>query len=97
MRTITITSLDHSNLKEAYRNHKKPHVRNRAHAILLNVEGFKIKDIAKIFRVRTRTIYQWLNRWEELGYQGLLITKDRGRKADIDLKDPQVVKVIKKR
>ncbi len=97
MRYINLTDLDKENLEQAYKNHPKFHVRQRSQALLLNGEGTQVKDIAKIFNVRTRTIYTWLDRWESMGIIGIFIMPGRGIKPHLSIKDTKVVQEVKKK
>jgi len=95
-------------LEEGYRNHSKAHFRNRCHSILLSNEGYEISIIAALYKVRTRTIYTWFNRWEQGGISGLIMVKGRGIKAKLDnlskeeleevkeviKEDPQSLKIV---
>lgn len=46
-------------------------MRHRAHAILLSDLKRSVEDIAQIFRVCTKTAASWIDRWNELGMDGL--------------------------
>lgn len=70
-------------LSECQKKHKKSHVRNRSHAILLSAEGKNVVFIAQLFKVRTRTVYEWFNRWESNGIMGIMLMPGRGRKAKL--------------
>ena len=74
-------------LLECRKKHKKSHVRDRSHAILLSVEGKEVSFIAELFKVRTRTIYEWFNRWESNGIMGVMLKPGRGCKAKLDTID----------
>jgi transposase len=50
---------------------KTKRVRHRAHAILLSHGGKAIREIAEIFQVDRNTVSAWLDRWDELGIEGL--------------------------
>jgi transposase len=50
---------------------KTKRVRHRAHAILLSHGGKTISEIAEIFQVDRNTVSAWLDRWDELGIEGL--------------------------
>jgi transposase len=83
-----------STLEEGFCNHPKPYFRNRCKSILLSSEGFKVKDIAKIFKTRTRTIYTWIHRYKTFGIMGLSIYSGRGVKSKMDdLSEPQINKI----
>lgn len=83
-------------LEEGSRNHNKPHFRDRCKSILMSADGYKVPDIAGLFKVRSRTIYTWFDRWEEMGIAGLMILPGRGIKAPLDNVDDQQVKQIRK-
>lgn len=77
-------------LEDAWKNNEKHHYRNRCKCILMNNEGYGAVAIANFFGVRSRTVYAWLDRWEESGISGLDIRRGRGRKAKLDnLNDEQ--------
>jgi len=96
MRKIELAPIDRTMLEEAERNHHKAHVRNRCKAILMSDQGFKVKEIAHCFSVRTRTIYDWMNKWESKGYLGLIIQPGRGKAPTLDLGNKETVGHIKK-
>jgi len=58
MRQIILLPEEEQTLTEGYKNHPKFHFRLRCHAILLSHNGVRVKEIAKIAKTRTRTIYQ---------------------------------------
>lgn len=57
----------------------------------------QVKEIAALFSVRTRTIYFWMDRWEQMGLCGLWIQSGRGLKAALAVEDAQVVSLGKKK
>lgn len=64
--------------------------RNRAHALILSSNGKSKDELAEIFEVSQRTIYNWFNGFKLTGIESLAIQKGRGRKpilnADRDKK-----------
>lgn len=82
-------------LEQGYKHSKKPHFRNRCHSLLLSEEGYKVSQIAKLYKVRTRTIYTWFNRWESHGIAGLMILPGRGIKAKLDELSPEQIEEVK--
>lgn len=94
-----LTEEEIQTLLEGYQNSQKAHFRNRCHSILLSSEGYKVSEIAAFYKVRTRTIYTWFNRWESNGILGLILQKGRGVKAKLDQLSPeefeQVTEAIK--
>lgn len=93
MRKIkSLTPEEKKTLEEGYRNNSKPHFRNRCHSILLSFEGYPVSEIAQLYKVRTRTIYTWFNRWKNQGIMGLMTAKGQGIKAKLDsLTEQQII------
>lgn len=96
MRKIThLSQEEKQTLEEGYRNNSKAHFRNRCHSILMSYEGYKVKEIARIYKVRIRTIYTWFDNWEAHGISGLIMAKGRGVKAKLDQLCEQQVHTLK--
>lgn len=96
MRKINhLTPEEKQTLEEGYRNSSKPHFRNRCHSILVSNEGYKVKDIASLFKVRTRTIYTWFDNWETHGICGLIMRTGRGVKAELDHLSKEQMQTLK--
>lgn len=55
--------------------------RHRAHALLLLNIGKNKNELAEIFEVSLRTIYNWINDFKADGIKSLAIQKGRGRKT----------------
>lgn len=83
-RILNLSSSEQATLEAGYKNSRKHHFRNRCHSILLSYEGYTVSEIAKLYKVRSRTIYTWFNRWESMGLVGLMILQGRGVKAKLD-------------
>jgi len=79
-----VTKEEHENLEWGYKNHPKAHFRKKCHSILLSIEGYTVAEIAALYKVRTRTVYTWFNRWELYGILGMQLFKGRGVKAILD-------------
>jgi len=58
-------------LKAIFNNSEKPRTRHRAHAILLSSDDFSVDEIARICSVDRDTISRWIDKWEQLGFEGL--------------------------
>ena len=84
-------------LEEGYKNHVKSHVRQRCQALLLSDEGWQVKQIAKLYHTRSRTIYTWMNRWQDMGLAGVMILPGRGVKPKLSIQDQLVVEKVKKK
>jgi transposase len=88
---IIIPEIEKEMLEAIFRNHEKPHMRNRAQALLLRFEGFSVATLALMFKIRQHTIYDWIVRYKAQGFMGLKIIPGRGLKAPMnDLNDPQI-------
>lgn len=83
-------------LEHGYRNHGKHHFRQRCHSLLLSARGVEVKQIAELCSVRTRTVYFWMDRWEQMGLGGLSIQPGRGLKAALRVEDAGLVSLLKK-
>ncbi len=66
-----LTASDIITLEEGFRNSKVEKFRDRCQCLLLSNKGHKVKRLANIFSVRTRTIYTWFNRYLASGIIGL--------------------------
>ena len=78
-----ILELDKETIKllwRIYRDSKKYQVRQRAHAIILINKGYKILQVADIFAVSRKTIYNWQNNWFEGKFTGPYNQTGTGRK-----------------
>lgn len=74
-------------LHDLMKTHPVSQVRHRAHAILLNDQGYPINQLAEIFFVDRETITNWLNRFDEGGLRGLENKPRPGRPRVIDRAD----------
>jgi len=97
MRFIKLTKEDRETLENGYRDFAKHHFRQRCQSILLSDEGITVPELAKMFKVRTRTIYTWMDRWTTFGVEGLKILPGRGIKAKLKITDPDLVDLVKKK
>lgn len=75
------------------KNGKSKQERVRAHALVLSNDGHKSQEIADIFDVTQRTVFQWFKDFKELGLNSLIIQSGRGRKTKLSVeKDLETVK-----
>jgi transposase len=91
---LLLPDLEKETVEAMFRNHRKPYIRNRAKAILLRSEGFSVATIAKMFNTRFQTVYEWLRRYKDKGFIGLIILPGRGLKAKMNVLDASQVEVI---
>lgn len=67
-------------LNRIYRESRHHQVRQRAHFLILVSQNVKNENLIKIFKFSYKTMYNWLNRWEDEGMLGLYNKPGRGRK-----------------
>ncbi len=80
-------------LLEISKNGKSKQERVRAHALILSNDGLKSHEIANVFDVTARTVFQWFKDYKELGLESLTIQAGRGRKPKLSVeKDLETVK-----
>ena len=80
---IVLTEEQRDELEDVRDHHSKPYMRERAAAILKIADGASGFETARRLLNRPHwqdTIYEWCQRYRELGIQGLQIRKGRGRK-----------------
>lgn len=85
-------------LEKLIKNEKNLKIKDKARAILLMKKNYKQYEVAEIFRVTERTLYNWKTRYEQHGYDGLRDKPIPGR--DTFLNDEDMVKLkelLKKR
>ena len=70
-------------LEAGFNNSIKAHFRRKCHSILLSNKGYTVSEIAKLYNVRTRTVYTWFNNWAS-GISGLILRVGQGKKAKLD-------------
>ena len=80
-------------LLEMSKNANSKQERIRAHALVLSNNGKKSQEIATIFDVTQRTVFQWFKDFKEKGFDSLVQQKGRGRKPKLSVeKDLEIVK-----
>jgi len=78
-----LTQETRSLLTRIHKYSQYPHVRQRAHCILLSFRGYSVQQLQDVFQVSPLTIYNWLNAWESRCLGGLYDRKGRGRKPKL--------------
>ena len=61
--------------------------RTRAQAFLLNAQGIKIPEIAKIINVSQRTLYRWFDRFDKKNLNSIHELEGRGRKPILNIQE----------
>lgn len=81
--TLTLKPDEHSLLQKLVYSHPKAYLRQRAAALLKIAEGHSVNKVARhllLRRFRQETVSSWLKRFQDEGFDGLLIKAGRGRK-----------------
>jgi transposase len=85
MKYVSIaTEADHAALEQMHLNGKTARQRQRAHAVLLSAQGYKLDQLADILRADRDTVSGWLDAWQEQGLDGLVDAPKYGRTPKID-------------
>lgn len=80
-RKIILTGEEDRTLRELRQAQTVPQrVRERAHMLRLNAQGYSTAEIATIFECHPHTVRTTVTRWEYRGIGGLWETKGRGSK-----------------
>ena len=98
MKHITLNQQIIEELQTIVKRDTRHKSRARAQAFLLNAQGVKIPEIAKIINVSQRTLYRWFDRFDNNNLNTIHELKGRGRKPLLNIQEhEQSVKVhIKK-
>lgn len=83
-------------LLEGKKRGKSEGYRIRCHGIILSHRGYSVEEIAEFFEVTRITVYNWMNRWEESGIEGLKTQPGQGRKPLLQTDNKDHVKAVKK-
>ncbi|MCH2081248.1 MAG: helix-turn-helix domain-containing protein [Saprospiraceae bacterium] len=94
---MILSTAERTTLENGYKHHPKHHFRQRCQAMLLSDSGEPIPKIAELFKVRTRTIYTWMDRWTSSGIVGLMILPGGGVKSKLRINDSNLVELVKKK
>ncbi len=84
MRYINLNQRLKKRLEQEFKTNIKSHQRIRIQSILLSNQGIKIKKIAEILNVSTKSIYRWLDAFDIDGFDFLFDKEGRGTKAKIN-------------
>ncbi len=82
-RKFVLTDRQRRALAWARDRHPKPHLREKAAALLKVADGWDLQDVAAfgLLKPRSRnTVAAWLNRYQRRGLAGLKVRPGRGRK-----------------
>jgi len=98
MKYITLNSQIIEALQTIVKKDTRHKSRTRAQAFLLNEQGVKIPEIARIINVSQRTLYRWFDRFDNNNLNTIHELVGRGRKPLLNMQEhAQSVKIhIKK-
>ena len=82
-------------LQKGYKNGHSHDFRLRCRCILLSAQGKSVPELKALLGISHLTVYNWFNRWESEGIEGLKIRPGRGRKRKLDFDNEEHVKVVK--
>ena len=77
---LSISRETQSLLQRMYRESRHHQVRQRAHCLLLYSQGLEVSQLLQVFPVQQKTLYNWLNAWQQRGCAGLYNRPGRGSK-----------------
>lgn len=92
IRQVELTDAERKALDHGYKHGKTASYRKRCHIILLKSDGRIAKDIAQITDTNIQSVYNWLNRYDAEGIQGLQTKAGQGRPRILDKQHEQIVK-----
>lgn len=95
-RFIQLSPEDISLLEKTSKLSTKAHIRRKCDTILLSHRRFDVNSLAGLYKVRTHTIRDWMNNWIAKGIDGFSISAGRGRKAEIDPNNTDLVESLTK-
>ena len=79
-------------LRRISHSSKSQRARERAKCIILSYQGVGLSQLMNLFGVSRRTVYNWLTRWDKIGFVGLYDQKGKGRKAKLNQEQQEQVK-----
>ena len=89
-----LTAAQKSALEKGYRTGKSHLFRRKCHCILLSHEKNTVQELSTFFKVSHRSIYKWLNLWEEDGIESLKLKPGRGRPTKLKDTDEEQIKTL---
>lgn len=88
--TPTLSETAKTELEACFRTDSNHTLRMRCQLILLKAEGRDSKQVADIVKTCEMTVNNWVNRYKQQGFAGLLTKPGRGRKALIQTLNDQL-------
>lgn len=82
--TLNVSLETQGLLQRMYGQSRHHQVRQRAHCVWLYSQGLDVGELLTVFPVQQKTIYNWLNAWQQRGCAGLYNRPGRGGKAKLN-------------
>ena len=70
-------------------------LRRRCQCILYSFQGMQINELVSMFQVDRRSIYNWMNRWNQGGLEALIDKPGRGLKPKLNVARQDHVEEVK--
>lgn len=83
-KSIILSKEAKQSLEHLYKTDSNHNVRQRCKMVLLNSEGYSVKDIAVILSSNMASVYNWLKRYTRDGISGLRTKPGQGRKPILE-------------
>ncbi|WP_170299139.1 helix-turn-helix domain-containing protein [Larkinella terrae] len=81
-------------LRQTIRESQSNVLKKRCQCVLYSYYGLTVSELMDMFAVDRRSIYNWMNRWQEDGVQGLQDKPGRGLKPKLNPDDQQHVEKV---
>ena len=81
-------------IEKLIKKERDPQVRDRLRGVLLLKKGYTQGKVAEIMDVTTRTVYNWKNRYNQEGVEGLRNKPIPGRKTTLDESDMEKLRML---
>lgn len=96
MRYINIVSREIKELKQTLKENVSQQYFIRVQAIVLSSKGYGISEISQMLDVHYNSVYQWIEKYEAKGKDGLLDKSGRGRHKIINESEiPKLEELVK--
>ncbi|GAB3264782.1 hypothetical protein GCM10027347_32090 [Larkinella harenae] len=83
-------------LRQTIRESQSSVLKKRCQCVLYSYYGLTVSELMEMFAVDRRSIYNWMNRWQEDGVQGLQDKPGRGLKPKLNPENKQHVEKVMK-
>lgn len=79
-------------LQRIYRHSRHHETRRRAHCLILKHQGLSTTELMTVLQVSRKTIYQWLDAWDNRGFPGLYRRPGQGRKPTFSVEQQSQIR-----